>query len=71
MNWVYDETRLQVLFEALKDRLGVVLIELVGGDDPQTIFETLNSRDVRCRLPICFVISFSSAPRTWVRVTAR
>lgn len=43
---VYNETRLQVLFEALKDGLAVVSIELEGGDDPQTIFETLNSRGV-------------------------
>lgn len=42
----YSETRLQVLFEALKDGLAVVSIELEGGDDPQTIFETLNSRGV-------------------------
>lgn len=43
---VYNETRLQLLFEALKDGLAVVSIELEGGDDPQTIFETLNSRGV-------------------------
>ncbi|WP_137787682.1 DUF262 domain-containing protein [Sphingomonas sp. 3P27F8] len=43
---VYNETRLQILFEALKDGLAVVSIELEGGDDPQTIFETLNSRGV-------------------------
>ncbi len=39
-----DEFRLEKLFEALKDKLAVVSIELEGGDDPQTIFETLNSR---------------------------
>ncbi len=41
-----DEYRLETLFEALKDGLAVVSIELEGGDDPQTIFETLNSRGV-------------------------
>lgn len=46
VNGAFDETRLQVLFEALKDGLAVVSIELEGGDDPQTIFETLNSRGV-------------------------
>ena len=39
-----NEFRLEKLFEALKDKLAVVSIELEGGDDPQTIFETLNSR---------------------------
>jgi len=43
---VYQERRLQILFEALKEGLAVVSIELEGGDDPQTIFETLNSRGV-------------------------
>lgn len=43
---VYREERLEVLFEALKEGLAVVSIELEGGDDPQTIFETLNSRGV-------------------------
>lgn len=42
----YQEERLEVLFEALKAGLAVVSIELEGGDDPQTIFETLNSRGV-------------------------
>lgn len=42
----YDEAKLEKLFEALKDGLAVVSIELEGGDDPQTIFETLNSRGV-------------------------
>ncbi len=42
----FDEYRLETLFEALKDGLAVVSIELEGGDDPQTIFETLNSRGV-------------------------
>lgn len=42
----YEEERLERLFEALKDGLAVVSIELEGGDDPQTIFETLNSRGV-------------------------
>lgn len=42
----FDEYRLEALFEALKDGLAVVSIELEGGDDPQTIFETLNSRGV-------------------------
>jgi hypothetical protein len=40
----YQEGRLEILFEALKSGLAVVSIELEGGDDPQTIFETLNSR---------------------------
>lgn len=42
----FDELRLERLFEALKEGLAVVSIELEGGDDPQTIFETLNSRGV-------------------------
>lgn len=42
----YDEDRFETLFEALKEGLAVVSIELEGGDDPQTIFETLNSRGV-------------------------
>lgn len=42
----YQEGRLEILFEALKEGLAVVSIELEGGDDPQTIFETLNSRGV-------------------------
>ena len=40
----YQEGRLETLFEAMKSGLAVVSIELEGGDDPQTIFETLNSR---------------------------
>lgn len=43
---VFDELKLELLFEALKEGLAVVSIELEGGDDPQTIFETLNSRGV-------------------------
>jgi hypothetical protein len=43
---VFEEDRLETLFEALKEGLAVVSIELEGGDDPQTIFETLNSRGV-------------------------
>lgn len=42
----FDEFRFETLFEAMKDGLAVVSIELEGGDDPQTIFETLNSRGV-------------------------
>lgn len=42
----FDEHRLEILFEALKEGLAVVSIELEGGDDPQTIFETLNSRGI-------------------------
>ncbi|MGV1945322.1 MULTISPECIES: DUF262 domain-containing protein [unclassified Agrobacterium] len=42
----FDEHKLEILFEALKDGLAIVSIELEGGDDPQTIFETLNSRGV-------------------------
>ncbi len=42
----YDEATLEKLFEAMKEGLAVVSIELEGGDDPQTIFETLNSRGV-------------------------
>ena len=34
------------MFEALKEGLAIVSIELEGGDDPQTIFETLNSRGI-------------------------
>lgn len=42
----FQEERLERLFEALKEGLAAVSIELEGGDDPQTIFETLNSRGV-------------------------
>jgi hypothetical protein len=42
----YEESKLEKLFEAMKEGLAVVSIELEGGDDPQTIFETLNSRGV-------------------------
>jgi hypothetical protein len=38
--------RLATLFEALQAGMAVVSIELDSGDDPQTIFETLNSRGV-------------------------
>ncbi|MFX1802070.1 DUF262 domain-containing HNH endonuclease family protein [Paraburkholderia sp. A1RO-5] len=41
-----DPLKLEKLFEALRDGLAAVSIELEGGDDPQTIFETLNSRGV-------------------------
>lgn len=43
---VLDDDKTAYLFEALKDYLAVVVIELEAGDDPQTIFETLNSRGV-------------------------
>jgi hypothetical protein len=46
INGQYDEAKLEKLFEAMKEGLAVVSIELEGGDDPQTIFETLNSRGV-------------------------
>lgn len=42
----FDEHKLEILFETLKEGLAIVSIELEGGDDPQTIFETLNSRGV-------------------------
>jgi hypothetical protein len=42
----FDEGRLETLFEALKEGLAIVSIELESSDDPQTIFETLNSRGV-------------------------
>lgn len=42
----FNQLRMERLFEALKDGLAVVSIELEGGDDAQTIFETLNSRGV-------------------------
>lgn len=42
----FDEHRFETIFEALKEGLAIVSIELEGGDDPQTIFETLNSRGV-------------------------
>jgi len=45
-NGIHDPFKLEKLFEALKTGLAVVSIELEGGDDPQTIFETLNSRGV-------------------------
>ena len=45
-NGNFDEDRLETLFESLKEGLAVVSIELEGGDEPQTIFETLNSRGV-------------------------
>lgn len=43
---LFNEHKLEILFEALKEGLAIVSIELEGGDDPQTIFETLNSRGV-------------------------
>lgn len=46
VNGVLDEFKLEKLFEALRVGLAAVSIELEGGDDPQTIFETLNSRGV-------------------------
>jgi hypothetical protein len=45
-NGIFDQFRMEKLFEALKDGLAVVSIELEGGDDPQMIFETLNSRGI-------------------------
>ncbi|OBV11150.1 DUF262 domain-containing protein [Erythrobacter dokdonensis] len=42
----FDAFRLEKLYEALQAGLAAVSIELEGGDDPQTIFETLNSRGV-------------------------
>lgn len=42
----YDPFRMEKLFEALRVGLAAVSIELEGGDDAQTIFETLNSRGV-------------------------
>ena len=42
----YQNELLKKLFEALRYGLAVVSIELEGSDDPQTIFETLNSRGV-------------------------
>lgn len=42
----FDEDKLETLFEALKEGLAAVSIELERGDDAQTIFETLNSRGV-------------------------
>jgi hypothetical protein len=46
LDGVFDEHQFETIFEALKDGLAIVSIELEGGDDPQTIFETLNSRGV-------------------------
>jgi hypothetical protein len=42
----FDEHRFEILFEALQEGLAIVSIELERGDDPQTIFESLNSRGV-------------------------
>lgn len=42
----FYERFLAELFESLKDKLVVVSIELEQYDDPQTIFETLNSRGI-------------------------
>lgn len=46
INGKFEEGHLENLFEALKEGLAVVSIELESSDDPQTIFETLNSRGV-------------------------
>ncbi|PWI52070.1 hypothetical protein B5K03_21520 [Rhizobium phaseoli] len=46
VNGEFDPFRMEKLFEALRQGLAVVSIELEGGDDAQTIFETLNSRGV-------------------------
>ena len=43
---IYQESKLQILFEALITGFEVISIELETRDDPQTIFETLNSRGV-------------------------
>jgi hypothetical protein len=40
------EFKFDILYEALKFGLAIVSIELEAGDDPQTIFETLNSRGI-------------------------
>jgi hypothetical protein len=40
------EFEFDILYESLKDGLAIVSIELESGDDPQTIFETLNSRGI-------------------------
>lgn len=40
------EFKFDILYEALKNGLAIVSIELEAGDDPQTIFETLNSRGI-------------------------
>lgn len=42
----FNEDHFEKIFEALKEGFAIVSIELDGGDDPQTIFETLNSRGV-------------------------
>ncbi|WP_082559274.1 DUF262 domain-containing protein [Methylobacterium sp. Leaf94] len=42
----FDALLLEQLFETLRSGLAVVSIELEGGDEAQTIFETLNSRGV-------------------------
>lgn len=41
-----DGDKLFALFQAIRDHLLVVHIELEDGDDPQVIFETLNARGV-------------------------
>lgn len=46
LDGAFDEHWFETIFEALKNGLAIVSIELEGGDDPQTIFETLNSRGV-------------------------
>lgn len=46
LNEKFQPFRMEKLFEALRSGLAAVSIELEGGDDAQTIFETLNSRGV-------------------------
>ena len=46
VNEEFQPFRMEKLFEALRSGLAAVSIELEGGDDAQTIFETLNSRGV-------------------------
>lgn len=43
---IFEPFKMEKLFEALRTGLAVVSIELEGNDDPQTIFEALNSRGV-------------------------
>lgn len=64
-NGEIDAFRMEELFEGLRTGLAVVSIELEGGDDPQTIFETLNSRGVELSAADLMRTTFSSAPRTW------
>lgn len=57
------ELRVDEAFQALKNALQVVAIDLEQGDDAQVIFETLTPAASRCCPPTCSATTSSSGPR--------